>query len=451
MKKQIVTCKIESLSKEGKGLGSFTDPAGNLKEAEVPFCMPGDVIEAEVQRKKRGVYPGHLLQVLEPSKERVAPPCPHFGICGGCSFQEIPYEMQLIYKQKRVEEQFGVASRSILGCSAPYGYRNKMEFSFSQDKKGNRYLGLYMARGRVFNVLDCQLVSPWVNEDLAKIRSWWENTKLDAYYPPKDIGSLRTVTVRESATTRKRLIMLTISGNPAYALHKPELSAFSALFDEELYSVYMRIHQALKGKPTEFYEMHLKGEEWISETLTLKDSQIEFQISPTAFFQPNTKQAALLYSEALRLSELNTEDIVYDLYCGTGTLGLLAARFVKQVIGVELSKESSLDARENAKRNGITNIEIFTGSVGDVLQKKAFPTPTIILLDPPRSGLDPLSLQEVIALNSPKITYISCNPDTQARDVKILIDAGYQLVSLQPVDQFPQTPHIENIAILRKI
>lgn len=451
MKKQIVTLKIETITKDGKGSGSFTDPAGTIKEAEVPFCMPGDSVETEVQRKKKGVFPGPLLQVIEPSKDRIPAPCIHFGICGGCSFQEIPYEKQLAFKEARVQEQFQKTPRPIMGCAKPYGYRNKMEFSFSQDKKGNRYLGLFMARGKVFNVEGCLLVSPWVNEDLAKIRSWWEKTELHAYYPPKDIGSLRTVTIRESATSGMRLVMLTVSGNPSYALHQPELSAFSALFDEERYSVYMRIHQAIKGQPTQFYEMHLKGAEWIDEVLTMTlntTSEVKFQISPTAFFQPNTKQAALLYTEALRLAELTSEDVVYDLYCGTGTLGLLAARFVKQVIGIELSKESSLDARENAKRNGITNIEIITGSVGEVLKNKEFPAPTVVLLDPPRSGLDPLSLSEVIALNSQKIVYISCNPDTQSRDVLLFKEAGYELTALQPVDQFPQTPHIENITVL---
>lgn len=250
--------------------------------------------------------------------------------------------------------------------------------------------------------------------------------------------------------------MLTVSGNPEFALHKPELSSFCALFDEED-SVYLRIHQAIKGQPTEFYEMHLKGPESITETLTISldlnapPSKVDFQISPTAFFQPNTKQALLLYNEALRLAELTKDDVVYDLYCGTGTLGLLAARFVKSVFGIELSRESSLDGRENAKRNGITNVEILTGSVGDVLKDRhAHEPPTVVLLDPPRSGLDPSSLKEVLSLKCPKIVYISCNPASQARDVKELIQAGYRLVYLQPVDQFPNTPHIENIAVLLK-
>ncbi len=450
MKKQTVLVEIQSINDDGKGIGSFLDTTGACKPAEVPFCIPGDIVEASVHRKKRGVFPARLEQIVTPSSDRIAPKCIHFATCGGCSFQELPYEMQLAHKQEQVNKKFNglLEARPIMGCDHPYGYRNKMEFSFSQTKDGTRFLGLFMqgARGKVFNVKDCQLVSPWFNEVLESVMLWWEKNELQAFYPPRDSGTLRTLTIRESKTSGKRMVMLTVSGNPEYALHKPELHAFMNLFSEE-YSVYLRIHQAAKGQPTEFFEMHLKGPEIIPETL----SGIEFHISPTSFFQPNTHQALKLYNEALRLAELNSEDVVYDLYCGTGTLGLLSARFVKSVIGIEISAESSLDARENAKRNGVKNIEIFTGSVGDVLKtKKDYPKPTVVLLDPPRSGLDPTSLEEVLALASPKIVYISCNPETQARDVRALIDNGYALHVLQPVDQFPQTPHIENIAVLTK-
>lgn len=450
MKKQIVTIEINSLNEEGKGLGTFTDLSGACKEAAVPFCMPGDIVEASVHRKKRGEFPAHLHKIVKESPHRITPRCCHFASCGGCSFQEIPYPEQLVHKQNQVATKFeGLrVPHPIIGCELPYGYRNKMEFTFSQNRQKERFLGLFLAgaRGKVFTIKECHLISPWFNEVLEKVYHWWGTTSLSAYFPPKDTGTLRTLTLRESFTTKKRLAMLTVSGNPDFALHRPELESFTRLFGEDD-SVFMKIHQAIKGRPTEFYEMHLKGPEFIEETI----SSIHFQISPSAFFQPNTQQASILYQEALRLASLSPSDVVYDLYCGTGTLGLLASRFVHSVIGIELSLESSLDARENAKRNGIKNIEILTGSVGEILQKKKeISPPTVILLDPPRSGLDPLSIQEVIALNCPKIVYISCNPTTQARDVKIFLNAGYSLTHLQPVDQFPHTPHIENIAILQK-
>lgn len=448
MKLQNVTLPIEKINADGKGSGFFTDLSGNEKEAEVSFTMPGDLVEVSVHRKKRGVFPAKLIQLIAPSQHRIAPKCIHFGICGGCSFQHIPYSMQLKNKENRVKDLFSglLQPLSIIGCNNPFGYRNKMEFSFSENKEGDRFLGLFMSgmRGRVFNVKKCELVSPWFNESLEKAYAWWETSGLRAYYPPKDFGHLRTLTLRESATTGEKMAMLTVSGNPLFAIHQSEIDSFSALFDDKT-SVFIRIHQSIKGKATEFFELHLKGPEFISETF----DNVDFQVSPSAFFQPNTKQAEILYQTALKLADLSKEDVLYDLYCGTGTIGLIASGFVKKVIGIELSYEASLDARENAKRNRIENIEVFTGSVGDVLQKKgSYEPPSVVILDPPRSGLDPCSLKEVIALNSPKIIYISCNPATQSRDVKVFLEAGYQLKVLQPVDQFPNTPHIENIAVL---
>jgi 23S rRNA (uracil1939-C5)-methyltransferase len=449
MKERTCEATIQKLAKDGKGRGTFLDGAGNKQDIEVPFCMPQDKVEADYKKKRRGIYSGRLLRVVEPAKERLAPRCTHFAACGGCSFQEIPYEKQLEWKQQIVANYFSDLGSPlpILGCRDPWGYRNKMEFSFSQDKAGTRYLGLFLAgsRGRVFNLTECHLVSSWFAEDLEKVRAWWASTELKAYHPPADSGTLRTITFREGITSGDRMVILTVSGNPQYALHQPELKAFQALFDPARYSGFLRIHQAVKGQPTAFYEMHLQGPEALRETL----HQVKFLVSPAAFFQPNTLQAERLYREALKLADLTCEDVVYDLYCGTGTLGLLSAGLVKTVLGIEISPESSLDARENARLNGLENVKIITGSVGDILKKKEdYPAPTLLFIDPPRSGLDLQALAEVIALESKKLIYISCNPETQSRDVKLLKEAGYAVLTIQPVDQFPHTPHIENIVVM---
>lgn len=457
MKTQYITLDIEKIATNGKGLGTFTDLAGNVKQAEVPFCMPGDRVETEIKRKKRAVFSGPLLQVVQSSPERVAPRCIHFGSCGGCSSQEIPYQSQLKIKEEQIAAYFTQQVLPIIPCVNPWGYRNKMEFSFSQDRQGQRFLGLFLesGRGKVFNVQECHLVSPWFAEVLRQVRAWWETTRLQAYYPPTNCGSLRTLTLREGITSQDRMAILTVSGNPDYALHHPEMEQWRALFNNE--SLFLRIHQAIKGQPTQFFEMHLQGPETIRERLTMQldhgqTSTIDFNISPSAFFQPNTRQAERLYSTALQLAELSKNDLVYDLFCGTGTLGLLAARFVKKVVGIEISPEAALDARQNAKNNGIDNIEIITGAVGDILlEKERFPTPDLILLDPPRSGLDPGALKQLLALNSPKVVYISCNPQTQARDVHAFLEAGYTILAIQPVDQFPHTPHIENIVVLKSM
>lgn len=462
MKEQLVEIEIDTLEKNGKGSGLFTDRAGTVKRAEVPFTIPGDRIETEVKQARRGVYPGRLLRLIQGSPNRVQEKCKHFGVCGGCSFQEISYDDQLAFKAHLISTYFkpilseSIEVRRIIGCADPYYYRNKMEFTFSQDKEGQRYLGLIMSggKGKVFNLTECHLVSPWFSEAVARVRQWWSETTLRAYHPYSNKGHLRTLTIREGTTSDDHLVMLTVSGNPEYAIHKTDLEKFQALFPESNCSVFLRIHQAIAGQETQFFEMHLQGPEWVRETLDvalpgLGASKLDLCISPAAFFQPNTKQAERLYQEALTLADLKKDDIVYDLYCGTGTIGLLASRFVKFVLGIELSAESSLDARENAKRHAIANCEILTGSVSDLLEKRAaYPAPTLIVVDPPRSGLDPKSIEALTVLKAPKLLYISCNPKTQAEDLVKLLAAGYKLHVIQPVDQFPQTPHLENIAYL---
>lgn len=452
MKESNIQLDIQNLLPDGTGSGTFTDGAGNVKVAEVPYTAPGDLVECTIKRKRSGVYPGKLLQVLRPSTERIEAKCIHFGECGGCALQHIPYELQLKYKEEVVRSYFRnfpeVKSNKILACEKPWGYRNKMEFSFSEDLAGNQYLGLFKAfgKGRVLNLTECHLTSKWFIEILEKVRVWWKGSGLKAYHPMSNKGSLRTLTVRESATTGEHLVMLTVSGVPEYAMKKEQLESFKTLFELDC-SVFLRIHQAIKGKPTEFFEMHLAGPEMIFEDLGIK-----FGISPSAFFQPNTSQAKRLYQKALSLAGLSKDDVVYDLYCGTGTMGLLAAPLVKFVLGVELSPESSLDGRENAKRNNIGNIEIVTGKVEEVLQDTSkYPPPTVILVDPPRSGLDRRAIEEILRLKAPKVVYISCNPKTQGKDVELLVQGGYRLKELQPVDQFPQTPHIENIAYLTTV
>lgn len=459
MKEHNVTFRITQINADGKGEGSFSLADGEERLAELPFTVPGDLVEAQVKRRRSGVYPARLLNLIEKSEESIPAKCIHFGSCGGCSFQRWKYAEQVAWKEAKVRKQFQsfldpqVDFRSMISAPSAWNYRNKMEFSFSQDSKGQRFLGMILggSRGKVFNLTECHLVSPWFSETLAQVRSWWENSSIQAFNPPKNSGSLRTLTLRESATSGERQAMLTVSGNPEDAIHRKDLKAFQNLFDPGV-SLFLRIHQAVKGQPTEFFEMHLQGPETIKETLEIdlgdgRTSTLDFFISPSAFFQPNTRQAQRLYTEALKLADLRKSDLMYDLYCGTGTLGALASRFVDRVWGVELSAESSLDARENAKKNGLNNIEIVTGDVGAELAKRA-ERPQVLLLDPPRSGLDPLAIEQISALKPERLVYISCNPKTQARDIELFLSRGFKLHVVQPVDQFPMTPHIENIAML---
>lgn len=472
--KQVVDLLIRELSPDGNGIGEISYPSDHTSLCEVPFTLPGDHVQARLIRKDKGLYQGQLQDVLQPSPERIAYPCSHFTRCGGCRWQHIPYHVQLAYKEQMIRQYLApylneqTIFHPIVACDPPWQYRNKMEFSFSSDQSKNRYLGLYLygERNHVFNLQECHLVYPWAAQAVQATRTWWENSTLDAYHPMRNTGSLRTLIVREGIRTGDRLVMLTVSGNPDFALHKQHLESFVHAIRQSVepqdpnqkLSIFLRIQQVAKGQQTQFYEMVLFGPDHLRETLFIQDQSdqapvpVNFHISPSAFFQPNPRQAEKIYSYALQMAQIPEGALVYDLYCGTGTVGICAAKRAKQVIGIELSPESVVDARENVKLNGLTNVTILEGDVGKVLADlKHQPyqnQPAVVLVDPPRSGLDTKAIQHLLELRSPKVIYVSCNPKTQAANLAELTRHGYQVGAVQPVDQFPQTLHVENVVVL---
>ncbi|MEI8366485.1 MAG: 23S rRNA (uracil(1939)-C(5))-methyltransferase RlmD [Parachlamydiaceae bacterium] len=472
IKKLSAEINISSLSKKGHGLGLIVDTE---RQVEVPFTVPGDKVRAHLLRKRGGVSSSLLEEIITPSPLRIVPRCIHFASCGGCRWQQLDYEEQLKIKQKQIESLFreivpaDIPIRPIIPCDPPWNYRNKMEFSFSSDAAGKKYLGLIIdsSRGKVLNLTECHLTNPWFVEAITATRQWWHESALASYHPHSNTGALRTLTVREGIRSGDRLVMLTVSGNPEYALNRQQLDSFTAFLRDAIepvnpnsrLSIFLRIQQTAKGVETNFFEMLLYGEDHIRETLYIETDPskeaipLEFDVSPSAFFQPNTRQAEKLYSIGLQLLDIPPHSVVYDLYCGTGTLGICAAKNAALVVGVEISPESSLDARTNAAKNGLENVQIFTGSVRDVIdeiRKNAqLPLPDIVMLDPPRVGLDKETIQHLAALKPKKLLYISCNPTTQAENLIALKEIGYHITAVQPVDQFPHTVHIENIVVLQ--
>jgi 23S rRNA (uracil1939-C5)-methyltransferase len=478
MKPRLVDIDIHSYSKKGNGLGIHNHPDGHVWTVEVPFTMVGDHVHANIIRKRSGRHTAELLEVVSSAPERILPRCSHFGTCGGCRWQHLPYSLQLQKKQALVEGYLSpylngeTVLYPIMPCESPWQYRNKMEFSFSSNRAQDKFLGLIIdsSGGKVLNLQECHLVQQWFIDALHAVKKWWESSTLQAYHCGKNSGSLRTLTLREGVRTGDRLAMLTVSGNADYALTQGHLNSFveslRGAIDPTMpsggqLSVFIRIQQIAKGRPTQFYEMHLYGPDSFRETLLVnpchaaQNAELQFQISPTAFFQPNTLQAEKLYSRVVEMANLTPDAVVYDLYCGTATLGLCFARYAKAVVSIELVPEAVLDARANAKLNGAENITVLQGSVGTVLQQmrqeQRLPAPELVVVDPPRAGLDSSAIEEIVALQPLKIVYVSCNPATQAENVGALIQAGYRLMAIQPVDQFPQTVHIENIALLERV
>ena len=373
--------------------------------------------------------------------------CCHIGICGGCKFQQVPYNEQVENKQRQIAELFALdAVDPIIASKSPWSYRGKMEFSFSQDKKGEKYLGLVMpkSRGKVFSLTECHIGFPWMAEVVKSVRSWWEKSRLEAFFPPKGIGSLRTLTMRSSRDGKEKMVILTVSGDSEYALTRDELNSFitSAKPDENT-SVFLVLQMAKKGQETEFFEMHLSGPDHLKETL----GGFEFHISPRSFFQPNVNVAEVMFAKAIDMLKLTGTEKVLDLYCGMGTIGILLSSHVRQVIGIEISPSSIADAKEALKRFNIENMHVYAEDVGTFLESKSdLFTPDIIVVDPPRTGLDKKAIAAINTLAPKKLLYISCNPITQKENLDHF--PGYKIAQIAPFDPFPHTKHIENIILL---
>lgn len=379
--------------------------------------------------------------------------CRHYPICGGCTLQDLPYKDQLIQKQEKINTIFFSDQDKIspiLPSVTCWSYRNKMEYSFSQDKRKQQYLGLIMqgSNGKVFNMEECLISPAWALDIVDKTRQWWKNYPIEAYQFRKGTGTLRTLTIREGLRTQQKLVMLTVSSCSDTFLTKTSLNRWLEALGNPDLSVFLRVQQCLKGKPTQFYEQHLQGPEYIEEHLYIRGKKWMFKISPTSFFQPNTLQSEIIYEKALEMAKITIDDTIYDLYAGTATLGLIFAPFVKKVLSIELNPHACFDAQLNSQLNKISNLEIQCGDVGKILSTQRLPSPDLVIIDPPRTGLDLVALEAVQKLESKKILYISCNPSTQAENISRL--RQYQITAIQPIDQFPHTPHIENIILLEK-
>lgn len=380
------------------------------------------------------------------SEAPIEPRCSHFRVCGGCQYQHIPYDEQLTQKRAFISHCFSREALPIIPCDPQWRYRNKMEFSFSQAKSGEKFLGLMKRRGRVENLHECYLTTPWFLEVLTNVREWWMDTTLNAYHPPSNQGHLRTLTLREGVRTGEKMVLLTVSEEQ---LEETHLSSFVENLPA-VDAVILRRQILQKKTPTRFEERVLFGKDHIHELLY--DDQrrpFHFRIKAASFFQPNTFQAEVIYNQAIALARLENNEKVLDLYCGTGSLGIFAASHVSQVLGIELVKEAVEDAHVNLSLNSISNMEVMQGDVGLTLSQLSF-QPNTLIVDPPRIGLGLPTLMHLLKFNPEKIVYVSCNPVTQAADCQVLCQGGYKIECLQPIDQFPHTPHVENIVRLTR-
>lgn len=431
--------EIKEFSK--KGFGKSNDVEGDILSS-----IPGEkgTLNRISGKGRRALY--ILEELKERSEDRVDPKCKHFTSCGGCSMQHVSYERQLKEKQQKIEKLFvGTEVSPIVGMDDPWRYRGKMEFTFSQNKAGEKFLGLIKPKssGFVENLTECQITDPWFAEVLIKVRAFWEASDLLAHNVFNDKGSLLTLTVRRSAFTKSRMLMLTVSGNSEYALTKKQIADFVAAVDDEECSIFVQLKCVRKGTPTSFYEMHVAGPAYLEEQLL----GTTFHLSPKAFFQPNPIMAEKFFTSIIEQLELDGSEKVLDLFSGIGTISMLLSPHVDHVVAVEIGKEAVCDARENIERLGMENIEIYADDVSNFINTRGEHfIPDIVIVDPPRCGIGKVAIEFLEKLKPKKVVYLSCNAVTQAEDIEKL--PSYRIESCKPFDQFPQTVHSENLIIL---
>jgi 23S rRNA (uracil1939-C5)-methyltransferase len=415
--------------------------------------LPGDTVRARVTKVKRGFAEAVAEQVLEPSRDRVAAPCPHFGVCGGCRFQDYAYERQLESKHAQVRDALTRLAKipdppleAIVPAVAELGYRNKLEYSFTHTGAGPA-LGFHRA-GRwdeVLEIRECLLTTDVGNAIRTAVQTWAREEGLEAYDQGTQTGYLRHLVVREGRNTGQALVLLVTA--PGERFDADYLIETVTRIPE-----VRSIHWAVNDTPAEVTNLPTRllwGSEWIEEEIL----GLRYRVRPNAFLQTNTAMAEQLYALARDAAGLTGTENVYDLYCGTGTIGLALAAGAGSVWGVEISEESVACAIENAQVNGITNASFFAGNVSQSLEelRERAGQPDVVVVDPPRAGLAGKALRRTGALEAGRLVYVSCNPTTLAGDLAVLRDEyGYRLVRCTPVDMFPHTPHIESVSLLER-
>lgn len=444
-----ILVKIEKTEFPSMGIGREGERTIYVKNS-----FPGQTVKGRVKKKKADYAELKPLEVVERAEYEIDAKCPHFGICGGCSSQTLTYEKQLELLGEEVKNLFIDANIStgeyegVTGSLNQWEYRNKMEFTFGDMEKGGELtLGMHIKNKSfgIINVDQCKIV----DEDFRKIISltveYFRKQDLPYYRVMKREGYLRHLVIRKAKNTGELMVNLVTTTQIDFDLTEYVELLKSANFDGKLVSILHTENDSFSDAVIADKLNVLYGIDHIQEELL----GLKFKISPFSFFQTNTKGAEGLYSIVREYMGDSENKVVFDLYCGTGTIGQIVAPKAKKVVGIELIEEAVEAAKENAKLNGLNNCEFLAGDVAEII-KTVKDKPDIIILDPPRSGVHPKALDYVIKFKAKEIIYVSCNPKTLVNDLKVLTDSGYEIVKTRVKDMFPNTPHGETVVKLIK-
>ena len=456
---------IADFAAEGKALARVDDMV-----VFVPFCVPGDIVDLQVRKKKHSYCEAEVIRFIKLSNIRVQPPCAHFGICGGCKWQNVPYNEQLKMKQKQVYDQLSRIGkielpefRPIMGSVKTYQYRNKLEFGCSNKRwltkqeiaTGGDFgqmnaVGFHItgAFDKIYPIEKCHLMDDFHNQIRNEIRDYALNSGMTFFDLREQHGLLRDIMIRNSDTGEWMLLIqfhYDEEGDEQRAL-----SLLQHLADKfpQISSLLYVDNQKCNDTFNDLDIQVFKGNDYIYEVM----DGLKFKVGPKSFYQTNTDQAFHLYSVACELAALTGKELVYDLYTGTGTIANFVSRHAAKVFGIEYVPEAIEDAKVNSAINGITNTTFYAGDMKDILTDDFINNngkPDVIITDPPRAGMHQDVIDTILRAAPQRIVYVSCNPATQARDLSLL-DNLYKVTAVQPVDMFPHTPHVENVVLLEK-
>ncbi len=456
---------ITDVAAEGKSLARVNDMV-----VFVPFAVPGDVVDLQVRKKKHHYCEAEVVRFIKYSERRAEPVCQHFGICGGCKWQNLPYEDQLKAKQKQVHDQLTRIGkvvlpdfRPILGSEKIYEYRNKLEFSCSNkrwltkeevnsgvqlDHKNAIGFHITGAFDKIYPIEKCWLMDDLCNQIRNEIRDYALNNGISFFDVREQTGLLRDIMIRNSSTGEWMvLVQFKFQEQGDEQRAHDLLQHIGDRFPEITSLLYVNNQKCNDTFSDQTVEV-FKGKDHITEMM----DKLQFKVAAKSFYQTNTQQAFHLYEVARQLAQLTGKELVYDLYTGTGTIANFVARHAQQVIGIEYVEDAIADAKANSKCNGIENTLFYAGDMKDILTDEFVEQhgkPDVIITDPPRAGMHPDVIQTILRAAPKRIVYVSCNPATQARDLEVL-NEQYRVEAVQPVDMFPHTPHVENVVLLEQ-
>ena len=452
-KNDICQVTIEDIGTDGEGIGKIDGFTLFVKDAVL-----GDKVEVKIMKAKKNYAYAKLEKVLSPSPFRTTPKCQFHKQCGGCQIQAMDYAKQLEFKHNKVRNNLirigGLDAEYVdsimeepVGMETPFYYRNKAQFPFGKNKEGKTITGFYAGRTHsIIENTDCALGVAENKIILEKILKYMEEEKVSPYEEETHKGLLRHALIRKGFATEQIMVCLVINGKKLPAEHKLVQSLLEV---EGMTSISVSVNtektNVIMGKEIRL----LYGKEQIEDEI----DGITFKISPLSFYQVNPVQTERIYSQALNYADLNGDETVWDLYCGIGTISLFLARKAKHVYGVEIVPQAIEDAKENAKRNGIENVNFYVGKAEEVLPEKYEKEgifADVIVVDPPRKGCDEDCLNTMVQMQPKRIVYVSCDSATLARDVKYLGEHGYQLRKARIFDNFPQSVHVESVCCLSK-